>query len=206
MVVQPNTSEARERAKLAAELLPPGPGREWLWPAVERILAEPLGSPAQLVAYHDDRADICRRFAAQLPTMESICGREALFAQISEQEQQERQLTESYKRLPANYPRTRMRQVELLLAWETAGGDLDYQRGRKKATDSHFPDPTGQVISFLVRTAAVAASTTHNIIIRYGQFHLMPIVQTQLGGAGSLIIDESKIYLVARNGNVVTNH
>ena len=205
MAEQSSPSDVQERARFAAELLPAGPRCQWLQAAVERILAQRLRSRAELVAYHEDRADICRRFAEQLPTMDRIRDRDAWLPQISEQEQHERQLAESYKRMPANYPKTRMRQVELLLAWETAGGDLKYERGRKKKADLHSPLPKGRVVSFLERTAGVKAGTTHNIITEYGKRRLKPVTLTQLAGAGSLHINEGEqhFYFIDKHGRKV---
>ncbi len=190
MAEQSYPSEVRERAQFAAELLPPGARREWLQAAVERILGQPLRTRAELISYHSDRAEICRRLAEQLPTMDRIQGGEVLLAQIAEQEQHERQLVENYERLSTNYRESKFtRQVELLLAWETAGGDLDYERGRNKEDDVHSPVPKGPVVSFLEKTADVEAGTTHNIITRYRQLHLKPIALTQFAQAGSLTIE-----------------
>jgi hypothetical protein len=203
MSEQPNSSEVRARAKLAAELLPPGAQRERLRAALERILAQPSRTRAELICYHTERAQVCRWFAEQLPTLDCIQNRDALFDQIAEQEQQEQRLVETYKRMSANYPRKFMRQVELLQAWEAAGGNLDYEgRGRKKRDDPHYPVPTGAVVSFLQATAGVKAGTTHNIIVKYSKLHLKPIA---LPGAGSLLIreDEQHFYFVDKHGRKV---
>lgn len=202
MAAQFSPSDASERAKFAAELLPPGAQREWLQATVERILAQPLRTRAELITYHTKRAELCRQFAEQLPTMDRILGREGLLAHIAEQEQHERQLLDVYERMPTNYRESVFtRQVELLLAWGTAGGDLEYERGRKKVDDLRFPPPKGQVVSFLERTADVQAGTTHNIVTRYRQLQLHPIAFTQFAGAGSLTIheDEEHFYFIDKH-------
>ena len=95
-----------DRAQLAAALLPSGAQRKSLQGALARILAEPLRAPSQLVAFHIDRAENCRRFAGGLhsPPMEFIERRDALLLQLAEQEQYQRRLAEAYRRLPEKYP------------------------------------------------------------------------------------------------------
>ncbi len=186
--------KTEDRAQLAAALLPPGAQRAWLQVALGRILAEPLRAPSQLVAFHIDRAENCRQLAGDLqsPAMEYIERRHALLLQLAEQEQHERRLAEAYRKLPAKYPIVFTRQAELLLAWVSAGGDLYYERNRKKRDDLYHPVPIGKVVDFLVITAGIKPGTTHHVVLKFRRLHLTPI-GGQLAGAGSLTINDELI-------------
>jgi len=186
-----------ERARSAAELLPPSAQRDWLQATLDRILSEPLRTPTQLAKFHLDRADGCHRLAG------SMQDRSDMLQKLSDQERYDRDLAAKYQAsLPPNYPPRFARHAELLLAWESAGGDLCYKRDRKRIGERRYPDPTGPVVSFLVIAAEVKPGTTHNIILRYRGLQLTPIA-TKLTGRLAGTIDESKISVIDKNSNPV---
>ena len=81
------------------------------------------------------------------------------------------------------------------MAWVSAGGDLDYERNRKKRDDLHHPVPIGKVVNFLVITAGIKPGTAHHVVLKFRRLHLTPI-SGQLAGAGSLTINDELISII----------
>jgi hypothetical protein len=161
-------------------------------------------SPRKQEQLYIDSARLCADFIRRLPSMEEIKDQDELREQLKRQQQSDSNRAKIYGHIAAQkQPKHFLKQCEILQLWERAGGCLFINTPPKKRDDPHFPQPTGDVISYFQAVAAPLGLRTP------GAYQIKAIVRQYrrtLKPGSSLIASSTQLSVVATSVKQGSTH